>query len=246
MDWLIPFRPLDLGPALDPGLPRQVLRHLIRAGRLVMGAKVLDAGCGAGDLTRFLEDLSMEAAGIDESSAQIAAAAARSPHQRYSCCHASGSVPFPPHSFHAIFARDMTEYRRDLAAREALRATAHLLATLQPGGTLVLVERLEPDWSNQPGGHLETCFARHLGWFPGDCQTTWLADSLTAATTWKWMVGRQPRAGFVTAALTIPETARSLAEWEQLADEAARRGSESCCEWAAQDAPARTAYRSAA
>jgi SAM-dependent methyltransferase len=236
MDWLLPFRPLEQGPLTAPEIPRRLFRHLIRTGNISVGTKVLDAGCGRGELTRFFDELAIDVSGADESPQRIAAAQAAAGHLNYACCRASIAVPFPEQSFHVVLARELSEHRRDLLSHEALRATAHLLATLRPMGCLIVTSRLEPSWSNQPGGHLQTCFQQHLECFPGLCQVSYLVDSLVDATTWRWMLGQQPRAGFVTAALTISPTRRSCREWEQIAEEAASGRKQHCCAWSEQAA----------
>jgi len=234
MDWLLPFRPLPEGPLTAPGLPRRLLRHLVRIGRISIGSKVLDAGCGGGDLTRFFDELAIDVSGIDESPERIQAAKSAAGHLDYACSRASMAMPFPEQSFDVVLARELPEHRGDLFRREALRATAHLLATVRPLGCLIMISRLEPGWSNQPGGHLQTCFQQHLEWFPGVRQVSYLVDSFVDKTTWKWMLGRQPRAGFTMAALTISQTRRSSREWEQIADQAAASHNQLCCAWSHQ------------
>ena len=246
MDWLLPLRPIDKGPLTDPGIPRRLLRHLVRRGKISVGSKVLDAGCGRGDLTRFFDELAIDASGIDDSPEQIAVAKKAAGHLAYACCRPSIAVPFREQSFDVVLARDLPEHRGDLFGREALRATAHLLAMVRPAGCLILMSRLEPRWSNQPGGHLQTCFQQHLECFPGMRQVSYLVDSLMDATTWKWMLGHQPRAGFITAAQTVSQPVRTCREWEQMADEAAASHKQICCAWAAQapesrQPPSRTA-----
>lgn len=236
MDWLLPYSPNESATPTDPELPRRLLRRLVRLGKINIGSRVLDAGCGSGALTRFLDELAVDASGIDESSERISAAQSRAVHLNYACSRPSVAVPFPERHFNVVLARDLSEHRGDLFTHEALRATAHLLATVRPEGCLILVSRLEPDWSNHPGGHLQTCFMRHLECFPGLCQVSYLVDSLLDATTWKWMLGMQPRAGYLTAMLTVSQTNRSCREWEQIADQAALRHSEACCSWALESA----------
>jgi|SRR5579872_4166269 len=232
MDWLLPFRPIDNGPTMPPGLPRRLLKRLLRIGKISVGSRVLDAGCGFGELTRFLDDLSVDVSGIDESPACIAAAQRAARHLDYSCASAMSRLAYPAQQFDAVLARGLREYQGDLLGRDALRATAHLAATIRPQGRLIMIARVDSTWSNQPGGHLQTCFARHLDSFPGSCQVFYLVDSLLESTTWKWMLGRQPRAGFLVGVLAIPENGRSCDEWEQIAELAAQGRQEACCAWA--------------
>ena len=250
MDWLLPFRPIDKGPLTAPGIPRRLLRHLVRLGKISIGSKVLDVGCGRGELTRFFDELAIDASGTDESPERIAAAQSAARHLAYACCRSSIAVPFPEQTFDVVLARELPEHRGDLFSQEALRATAHLLATVRPLGCLILMSRLEPQWANQPGGHLQTCFEQHLECFPGLRQVSYLVDSFADATTWKWMLGQQPRAGFITAAMTISQATRTCREWEQIADQAASSHKQICCAWsqhaAEQAAESRLPSRTAA
>lgn len=231
MDWLHSFRPTDYPAFTEPGLPKRMLRHLVRIGKITVGSKVLDAGCGRGELTRFLDELSIEASGIDEKLESVACAQKAATHLSYACCQASISVPFPEQHFNVVLARDLPEYGCDLFGHRALRATAHLLATLRPEGCLILMSRLDPLWSTRPGGHTQACFLKHLQCFPGLCQVSCLADSLMETTTWNWMMGRKPRAGYITAVLTISQTLRSCREWEQIADQVFQNHRQTCCGW---------------
>jgi SAM-dependent methyltransferase len=190
MDWLLPFRPTDKAPLTSPGIPRRLLRHLIRIGKISVGSKVLDAGCGRGDLTRFFDELAIDVSGIDESAERITAAQTAARHLDYACGRASTAMPFPEQSFDVVLARELPEHRNDLFGHEALLATAHLLATVRPLGCLIMMSRLEPGWSNQPGGHLQTCFQQHLECFPGLRQVSYLVDSIADSTTWNWMLGQ--------------------------------------------------------
>ncbi len=230
MDWLLPFGSIEPCPT-TVGLPRRLLRHLVRIGQISIGSKVLDAGCGPGDLTRFLDEMAVDAWGFDHSPESIAQAASAARHLTYACGRASLAMPFPEHSFDVVLARDIPEHRGDLSDHAALRATANLLAMVRPLGCLILTSRLEPRWSTQPGGHLETCFQQHLECFPGSRRVSYMVNSFADATNWKWMLGRQPRAGFITAALKISHHRRTCHEWEQLADLAASNHNRICCDW---------------
>jgi len=246
MDWLLPFRPLEHGPLTAPGLPRRLLRHLVHVGNISIGSKVLDAGCGCGELTRFFNELSVDVSGVDESPDRITKAKSAAGYLDYACSRPAITIPFSEQSFDVVLARELPEHRGNLFSPEALRATAHLLATVRPLGCLIMLSRLEPGWSNQPGGHLQTCFQQHLECFPGVRRVSYLVDSFVDATTWKWMLGRQPRAGFITAALTISAARRSCREWEQIADQAASKYNQVCCAWSQQAAVSRQPSKTAA
>lgn len=239
MDWILPFRQVSDLPSKGPGLSRRLLRRLVESGRIGVGSRVLDAGCGRGELTRFLDNLSVDAAGIDESPDRIAAAQFAARHLDYTCCRASTTVPLPERSFDVVLARDLVEHRGDLLSAAALRATAHLLATVRPGGRFVLVGRIESQRSKHPGLHEPTCYQQHLAAFPGTWATEYLADSLSELGTWKRLLGWQPLGAFMIATLTVPAEARGVREWEEIANCAARFRRRTCCLWAeAQTEPA--------
>jgi len=232
MDWIIPFRQDAEASTREPRLSRRLLRRLVESGRIAVGSRVLDAGCGRGELTRFLAGLSIDASGIDESPDRIAVAQAASRHLDYTCCRASVNVPYPIHSFDVVVARNLTEHRGDLLSAAALRATAHLLATVRPGGRLMLVGRIESQRSKQSGLHEPTCYQQHLAGFPGAWGTEYLPDSLSDLETWKRLFGWQPRGAFMIAALTVPNDPRTVREWEEIAGRAARIRRRTCCLWA--------------
>src|SRR5258708_32867243 len=102
MDWLLPLRPLEKGTMTAPGIPRRLVRRLLEIGNISIGSKVLDAGCGRGDLTRFFDELAIDASGFDDSPDRIAAAQRAAGHLDYSCCRSSNAVPFPDQSFDVV------------------------------------------------------------------------------------------------------------------------------------------------
>jgi len=234
MDWLLPFRPPADGPASDPGLPRRLLRHLLRRGRISIGSRVLVAGSGANELARYLDEMAIDAA----SDALPGASGSARPAPRQQALRASRAarIPLWEHAFDAVLSRETPEHRGDLCGLGALRATARLAARLLPRGNLILFSRCDPQWSTQPGGHLESCYRHHLESFPGSCQVSYLADTFAHRSTWNWMLGRQPRSGFIIATLEIPAVRIPRGEWERVAAEAALRRSHACCAWAAEGA----------
>src|SRR6516164_2673727 len=113
MDWLLPYDSADGRVPTEPGIPRRLLRQLLRIGKISVGSRVLDAGCGRGELTRFLAELAIEASGLDESAERIAAARTAAEHLDYACGRAAAGVPFPERRFDAVLARDLPEHRGD-------------------------------------------------------------------------------------------------------------------------------------
>jgi SAM-dependent methyltransferase len=221
---------------MDPGVPRRLLRRLLRIGNVSIGSRVLDAGCGRGALTRFLSELAIEVCGIDQSAPDVAAAQAVAGEIKYACCRATTGIPFPERHFDAVLARELPDHHGNLLDLTALRATAHLLATIRPEGRLVLVHRVESACSNPSEGHHLGCYLRHLETFPGVPSVSYLIDSLLDASSWKRILDRRPLAGFVTAVLAVPRDSPTGREWKQIADRAALRRPQGCCRWGLQSA----------
>jgi hypothetical protein len=78
------------------------------------------------------------------------------------------------------------------------------------------------------------CYLRHLEIFPGVPSVSYLIDSLLEAAAWRRIIGRRPLAGFVIAVFTVPRDAPLGREWEQIADRAALRLRQGCCDWGLQ------------
>ena len=246
MDWLVPYDPADGRQPPDPGIPKRLVRHLLRLGEISVGSRVLNAGCGRGELTHFLSELAIEASGFDESAEHIEVARNVAGQSDFACCRAAANVPFPERHFDAVLARELPEHRANLLDLSALRATAHLLATIRPEGRLIIVHRADPACSNPSDGHHLGCYLRHLEIFPGVPSVSYLIDSLLEAATWKRVLGRQPLAGFVIAVHSVPRETTSGREWEQIADRAALRRQQGCCHWALQAAEMRERARTTA
>ncbi len=234
MDWMLPVRTVFGQSPPRPGLSRRVLRHLLCSRRVGIGSRVLDAGCGGGHLTQFLHQLAIDAAGVDASEIAIEQARRAAPHLQFACVPDGEKLPFAEQEFDLVVARSLISHQADLLGAAALHVTANLLSVVRPGGELVLVARFEPQWADQPGGHLRSCFARHFAPFPGQCKVSYIADSLLTPAAWKWVVGRQPRWGYVAAALRIPERPIPHAQWHAWAAQGrAMGGDNACCAWAA-------------
>jgi 2-polyprenyl-3-methyl-5-hydroxy-6-metoxy-1,4-benzoquinol methylase len=118
-------------PCADPLTP---LRLRLLRRELAPGARVLDAGCGAGDLVGLLAGDGHEAVGMDVSERAVELAARRHPQARF-VRHSVEELPWPVDrgSFDAVTAFEVIEHllrpgRLLEGAREALR----------PGGGLAL------------------------------------------------------------------------------------------------------------
>jgi SAM-dependent methyltransferase len=246
MDRLVPYDPADGRQPSDPGIPKRLVRRLLRLGEISVGSRVLDAGCGRGELTHLLNELAIDASGFDESAEHIAAARNVAGQLEYACGRAAANVPFPEHYFDAVLARELPEHHGNLLDMTALRATAHLLATIRPQGRLMIVRRVDPACSNPPDGHHLGCYLRHFEIFPGVPSVSYLIDSLLEAAAWRRILGRRALAGFVIAVLSVPRDATPGREWEQIADRAALRRRQGCCDWGLQASEMRERARTTA
>ena len=64
-------------------IPKKIIRHLIFSHRLNVGSRVLDAGCGSGDLAQYFAFLGFHVAGLDECRETIADAHEAAPPMPY-------------------------------------------------------------------------------------------------------------------------------------------------------------------
>lgn len=233
MDWMIPFQALPAQSRKDPGLSERLLRHLFLPRQIRAGKRVLDFGCENGELTRFLDSQSIHVVGCDTCAASIAKARRKAPHLSYFCVDPGDRLPVPDHEFDLVLARGLAAHAGDLCGQESLIATAHLLATLKPGGELVIVQRSEVNPLGQSECHLRSCFARHVGAFPGVVKVSIVADTIFEQKSISRLFGLRPASGFVTASLKLGPKKISRDEWREIAERELSKRTESCCEWGA-------------
>ena len=211
MTWLQFFNARRQMSDQTPELSRRLLRHLFTPRWVGVGSRVLSVGRTDSQLVEFLEFLGLqidcvgrcsELAGIDQAAA-----------------------------YDLVMARDLPEFQGDLVGCEALRATGRLFAAVRPQGRIALITRMSArSWVDFPGGHLRSCYARHLATFPGTCQVCYFPDGFAHRETWNWLAGRQPRSGFLTAihqAPAEPVTSSLLKGFGVPSHHAA----EPCCNW---------------
>ncbi len=228
---------LSLATSLPPwlmnrsGLSRRLLRHLFYPRQIACGSRVVDVGCRSGRLVEFLDEMSFEVVGIDSRPETILRARRKRPGLDLRCASPKERLPVPEQSVDLVLARDLPEYEGSLFSPEAFQATAHLLSLVRPGGELVIVSRVAPSWSTFPKRHLRGCYARHLGYFGSRIQVATISDPLVSRSTWRWVRGRQPRWGYLTASFVVPAEPCSTETWEQMAAAASWKASCGCCEW---------------
>lgn len=219
-------------------LPRAVVRHLLFAHQIGMGSRVLDVGCGRGELVHFLDGLGLNAEGLDESPDNVWSAVQREPRSNFqlvgtpveqSLEHIRNDEPLD-----LIVVRHLTSYDGNLFERPSFQATAKLLRHLRPSGWFTfLVHR---DTSRRAAGtsHEVSCFARHLSYFPGTCRVSHFADCELSAIANDWLHLHRHYGEFLVASLRVPHVALSASEWDRLALQAAHSQAGCCCAWAAQ------------
>ncbi|MFN0051842.1 MAG: methyltransferase domain-containing protein [Planctomycetales bacterium] len=226
MDWLHPLRSAFDRPALHPGIPWRLLKHLLDGAQMQPGCRVLDVGCGSGELLRFLRGLGLPGTGFDESLGDVCASRRISPDIPCHCGSLQVPLPVPGQHFHLVLARDLAAHDGDLLGAEALCVTARLIAATAPGGSVCLIHRvpsLDTVQGEQREDHHDECYRKHLEAFaPGAC-VVHIGD------TWTWEDRFARKSRFLAASLPVPHEPRRPSEWLQIALVAARKRAAECC-----------------
>ena len=192
---------------MDAPLSSRRLAHcLIRQLRLKRRSRVLDVGCGNGDLVGVLRRSRIDAYGLfDGSPAAESSESTDVPALQPATLHQS--IPFLAQSFDAVVVRATADYDGSLASPEACTATANLLAVLKPGGHFLFC-------ADENDGQMK----RHLAQFPGRRKQILLR--------WGGFVGFVARMiglahpGAAALLVTLPEEPISRLEWHRIAREA--------------------------
>lgn len=206
---------------LEPPYPRRFLREVFERNRIPIASRVLDVGCGRGELVRYLSSLGFDATGLDESEANIEAARTRAPELEFLV----GGVPREQFgeqtaTFDVVFARGLNLWRHSIFSRTAFLTTASMLSCLRPGGTLLFV--CEGTCREAPHlfQHDALCFGRHLAQFPGTCRIDRFPASLFSSKS---------AIEFTTAGLRIDRQKRSTNEWDRIGLIASTAIDGACC-----------------
>lgn len=118
---------------MDPRLAARYWRMLAGSRR------VLDLGCGRGDFGRLRPDPAVEVVGLDHD-ADAVATAARYENARQADL-SSGTLPFEPATFDAVFAKDVLEHLADSA-----RMVGEIARVMRTGGRLIVSVPMEYPW----------------------------------------------------------------------------------------------------
>ncbi len=144
------------------GVNQSNSRMAVEMAHIKPGDKVLDVGCGTGNLTLTAKSYagsSGSVSGIDASPEMINKARRNSEHTGLAAEFELGlieKIPYPTASFDVVINRLMIHHLPDDLKRQGL---AEILRVLKPGGVLFIVDFKAP--SDTLLGHLALAFSRH-------------------------------------------------------------------------------------
>lgn len=229
MGWLHQLQSESAVRLARTGLPRRVLRHLIFSHAAGVGTRVLDVGCGCGELVCFFDQLGFNAAGLDDSEAEIRAARRTAPHLDFHCSRFDDFLPQVSGNYDLVIVRTEKPYSDNLFMSEGLRTTANFLSVVRPGGHLVFVVQRDALFGQRRKSHAADCYARHLRGFPGIETTTEFSVATSHRSPLQWVFGGGLQPNVVSATLHIPVEQRSHEGWLELAEDYANSKNISCC-----------------
>jgi SAM-dependent methyltransferase len=212
------------------GLSRRVLRHLIFTHNTGIGSKILDVGCGSGELVLFFNQLGFKATGVDESVSCINQARKLAPNAPFHCTMVDETIPSfdPPYDLAIVRAHE--PYVKNLFTAGPLRTTANLLSLVRPGGHLVFVVQQDVSAQSQDPMHARDCYVSHLSAFPGMCTFTEFPNASPSHEPLKWVFGQRPGSSVLTVTLQLTAQERPRNEWLCLADAYSLSKTLTCCD----------------
>lgn len=193
-------------PALP--LPRRVVRQLLRTGLFRRCRRVLDVGCGCGEIVAALNRWGVDAHGMDDRPADAPLVGDTA---RLSFGSFSGAFPHPPQHFDLVLVRDVRTYAGDLWSPEALIATANLMSSLRRKGRLVFVVPSDADSVEQRIARLQS----HLAAFPGSCDVRLFEDGVGRFLDMEWLLGRHRTVNLCFVTFRVPREEVSRLKWHQ-------------------------------
>lgn len=226
-----------MAPAVSPSIAEvpvqisaRVLSRILIGHRLAFGARVLLVGSGTGELASFLEDISFEVSGIDDSLGSVDEARRMFPRIEFHAAQPAQEMPLEPHSFDLVLVQECGSYARNLLGLSARTATANLLSCLKPCSHAVFVRPFGEDVAGEGVQHRQNCWTRHLACFPGDATIANYADPWLSRSTWGWLRGRHARRGYYTVSWRSPQLLVSPQRWREFAKLGLLTGHGACCE----------------
>lgn len=214
-------------------LPKKIIRHLIFSHNLAVGSRILDAGCGSGELAQYFASLGFTVSGLDECPETIADAHEAAPEIDFYCGKISENISCPEHEYNLVIVRDQASFQQSLFTRAALRTTANLLSCVRPHGTLVIL----PKWSTLPDEkssvHSLSCYEKLLSCFGGSPISSKFDSGRMHGTIAK-LFGGPILSGYATIAARVPEQQISRSDWLQVAENLSDDHPEACCQQASE------------
>lgn len=207
---------------MDAGVPPKLLRKILAGCGLSIGARILVAGLDHSDLVSYLDEISFEVDGVDDSQARVDLAKLRQPRFDFHRLDDSASQ-LPRHHFDLILAGELDGYRGNLLDPSTRTETASLLASLKPRAHAVFIRHTNVHGQDDHG-HTQACWQSHLASFPVSTQLTMHHGSWLQASPWAWLRALSDPGYFVAVARTPLELIRDD-QWR----EAARRRTATCC-----------------
>jgi ubiquinone/menaquinone biosynthesis C-methylase UbiE len=150
---------------LDP--PDLELRRRFALANISPGDRVLDLGCGAGELTGDLQPAKGSVVGVDVAEGALRRARARHPDVSFLRAEIDGPLPLEDNAFDVVWSSEVIEHVADTArwmseVRRVLRPGGRLLVTTPSHGRLRLAVGGVERYSEPLGDHLHLYTARSL------------------------------------------------------------------------------------
>jgi 2-polyprenyl-3-methyl-5-hydroxy-6-metoxy-1,4-benzoquinol methylase len=150
---------------LEP--PDLAVRSGFAQANVQAGERVLDLGCGEGELTAVLARTGAHTLGVDVAEAALARARGRHPELSLERVPIDGPLPLADGAFDVVWASEVIEHVADTArwlseVRRVLTPRGRLLVTTPNHGRLALALRGVEHYSEPLGDHLHLYSARSL------------------------------------------------------------------------------------
>ena len=214
------------------GIPRRVLSRLLTATKIGVGFRVLDVGCGGGELAAYLASLGVFCVGMDESAVNVIEARRGVPGCEFICTSTSGPATGPRGDFDLVLVREAAVFQKSLLSPAALSASLEFLA--RPPGRLPGFSGRIGGGTRTEGGHRPSCYARHVGSLPASFELLELPHGLLLGRPFRLRGTEQNRPGYAIAVVRLSPRPLSQDEWKQAAEFASHASAAPCCEWAAR------------